>query len=184
MLPVPGMNPSNVLVVYYSRSGTTRVLGNLIAAALDADVEELRDVHPRQGARGWVRSILEATLDRRAELEPQRRDPRHYNLVIIGTPVWNARVCSPVRTWIEDNATRLPAVALFATMGGRGGDATIAQMTSLLGRPPTATLVATNRNVWLGRTMDELSSFVHTILQSPTRRPPPRVSVSPAAVHA
>jgi flavodoxin len=178
------MNRSHTLVVYYSLSGTTRVLGDLIAAAFDADVEELRDVRPRKGARGWVRSILEATLERRTAIEPQRRDPRHYDLVIIGTPVWNARVSSPVRTWIEDNVARLPSVALFATMGGRGGDATIAQMASLLGKPPHASLIATNDDVWRGRTVEQVSAFVHAIVQSAPSRPPPRVSVSPAPAHA
>lgn len=178
------MNPNNVLVVYYSLSGTTRVLGDLVAAALDADVEELRDVRERKGARGWVRSIVEATFDRSAAIQPQRRDPRHYDLVVIGTPVWNARVSSPVRAWIEQNVTRLPSVALFATMGGRGGDRALSQMTSLLGKSPHATLVATNDQVWQGSTVEQVASFVRAIVQSPPTRPPPRPGVSAPAAHA
>jgi len=178
------MNPNNVLVVYYSLSGTTRVLGDLVAAALDADVEELHDVRERKGARGWVRSIVEATFGRPAAIQPQRRDPRHYDLVVIGTPVWNARISSPVRAWIEQNVTGLPSVALFATMGGRGGDRALAQMTSLLGKPPHATLLATNDQVWEGATVEQVAAFVRTIVQSPPTRPPPRPSVSPRAAHA
>ena len=181
MLAPPGMNPRKVLVVFYSRSGTTRVLADLIAAALDADVEELHDVRDRNGARGWLRSIVEATFVRPAALQPQKHDPMDYDLVVVGTPVWNARISSPVRTWLEINVGRLPPVALFATMGGRGGDRTIAQMTAMVGRSPRATLVARNEEVWRGQMVDQVAAFMRAIEQSVPTRPPPAMQVQQQA---
>ena len=173
------MNPRNVLVVYYSRSGTTRVLADLIAAALDADVEELHDVRERKGVRGWIRSAVEATLSRPAAILPQRRDPSHYDLVVVGTPVWNARVSSPVRAWLEGNVARLPPVALFATMGGRGGEDAVAQMVGLIGKPARATLVARSDDVWRGRMVESVADFMRAIEQAAPTRPPPSTHIPP-----
>ena len=175
------MNPRNVLVVFYSRSGTTRVLADLVAAALDADVEELRDVRERKGALGWLRSSYEATTGRRGAIEPQRRDPAHYDLVVVGTPVWVSHVSSPVRTWLETNASRLPPVALFCTMGGRGGDRVIAEMSALIGKAPRATLVATNDEVWRGQMGTQVAAIMRAIEQSAPTRPPPAMQVQQQA---
>jgi len=177
------MSDRKALVVYYSRSGTTRALADLITAALDADVEELRDVHGRHGARGWLRSIFEATLARPAAIQPQRWDPSRYDLVVVGTPVWNARVSSPVRAWLRDNAGRLPQVAFFATMGGRGGEAAVAQMTELAGKLPCAMLVATADRVLGGHAIQQVAAFVRTLVRPPTFRPSPPAHAAPAHAH-
>jgi len=178
------MSSRKALVVFYSRSGTTRVLADLIAAALDADVEEIADVRERSGVLGWVRSIYEATSGRPAAIGPQRRDPAIYDLVVVGTPVWNARVSSPVRAWLERNATRLPpAVALFATMGGRGGDRAVAQMSELIGKTPRATLVAIDDQVWRGRMVEPVAAFMHTVEQTVPSVPPPPLELVHAHAH-
>ncbi len=69
-------------------------------------------------------------------------------------------------------------------MGGRGGDRALAQMASLLGKPPHAMLLATSDQVWVGATVEQVAAFVRAIVQSPPTRPPPRPSVSPRAAHA
>jgi hypothetical protein len=116
------MNRHGVLVVYYSRSRTTRAAAEAIARALDADIEALRDRTNRSGVFGYVRSGLEATLSRPTVLEPQLRDPRRYEVVIVGTPVWNASVSAPVRTYLDTNRGRFEKVAFSLTEGGWGDD--------------------------------------------------------------
>ena len=170
-------------MVYYSRSGTTRVLAEFITGALDADIEELRDVRHRHGVGGWPRSVFEATLARPGAIQPQRRDPTLYDLVVVGTPVWNARVSSPVRAWLRDNAGRLPQIAFFATMGGRGGDGALAQMTELAGKVPCAMLVATADRVLRGHAVQQVAAFIRTIAQSPSFRPSPPAHAAPAHAH-
>ena len=50
---------NHVLVVYFSRTGHTRVLAEGIARALGADLEEIRDRTDRTGLLGWLRSGAE-----------------------------------------------------------------------------------------------------------------------------
>lgn len=129
-----------VLVVFYSRSGTTRLLADAIARATQGDLEELRERHSRRGLIGWLRSGYDGTYRRSTTTLPLRHHPRDYDLVFIGSPTWNQSLSSPVRGFLSTYHTQLPEVALFATCRGRGAEAVIEQMAALLPKPPLARL--------------------------------------------
>lgn len=135
------------LVVYYSRTGHTRTLAHQIAAALQADLDEIRDEADRHGILGYLRSGSDAWFGRRASLLPPGKPPQAYELVLIGTPVWRASVCSPVRTYLADHAAELKQVAFFATMGGFGGARAFRQMQAACGKAPLATLALAERQL-------------------------------------
>jgi hypothetical protein len=64
------MSTSRILVVYYSRTGTTAELAEAIARATGADVERLVDTVARSGGLGFLRSLRDAASKRRTTLEP------------------------------------------------------------------------------------------------------------------
>ena len=135
------------LVVYYSRTGNTRILARQIGAALGADVEEIIDRTNRRGILGYLRSGRDAWFGRRTELVPSAVDPSAFDLVVIGTPVWNASLSSPVRTFLEDHAEALRSVAFFCTMGGRGSERVFRQMEAVCRKPPLGTFARTERQL-------------------------------------
>lgn len=139
-----------VLVVFFSRTGTTRRLAEHIARAAQADVEELREARNRRGIVGWLRSGYEGTYRLSAEILPLRRDVRDYDLVYVGSPTWNRSLASPVRRFLTDYAEALPNVALFATCAGQGATDVIAQMTEAMAHPPLATLAMLASDVTRG----------------------------------
>jgi flavodoxin len=94
------MSVLKTLVVYYSSDGYTRDAALELALQLDADMLEIQDLHPRKGFRGRVRSMVEAVFDIPARTLPFSKDPFLYDLVVIGTPVWNGKVSSPIRTFL------------------------------------------------------------------------------------
>ena len=49
---------AKVLVVYYSRTGTTRSLASALAKMLAADLEEICDCSNREGPGGYLRSAV------------------------------------------------------------------------------------------------------------------------------
>lgn len=163
------------LVAYYSRTGNTRTLARQIAAALGADVEEIADRANRRGILGYLRSGRDAWFGRRAELVPSHVDPGAFDLAIIGTPVWNASLSSPVRTFLEDHAKALRSVAFFCTMGGRGAARVFRQMEAVCGRPPIATLARSERQLASPDLPGEIAAFVSQLraafVPEPVSRP-------------
>jgi flavodoxin len=138
---------ARVLVTYYSRSGHTRQIAERIANALDADVEELVDSGDRSGVLGYLRSGFEALFRRGAKIAAPTRELSTYALVVIGTPIWNLSVSSPVRTYLVDHQAALPEVAFFCTYGGSGASRAFAQMAELCGKQPIATLDVRERQL-------------------------------------
>jgi len=141
------MTASDTLVVFYSRSGFTRRVAQTLAQAMGADVEELRDARRRNGLIGYLRCGMEATLRRLPRLMPLGVDPAAYGRVIVGTPVWNASVSSPVRSFLVSHGARCKQVAFFCTFGGSGSDRAFRQMAEACGKQPIATLAIRDREM-------------------------------------
>jgi flavodoxin len=154
------MTSSRILVLYYSRTGTTRKVARDIGKMLGADVAELSEVTRRDGILGYLRSGYEASLRKTTKLLDTHDEALGYELVVVGTPVWAASVSSPVRTFLREHAGKLPKLAFFATMGGRGGEQAFQQMEAEAKREPVTALALVTRDVQAGRHLDRLSSFV------------------------
>ena len=153
----------NALVVFYSRTGTTRRLAEHIAVPLDADLEELTDLKDRSGAIGYAGGIKDAALKRGTDLEPPRNDPADYDLVVLGTPVWANTMACAMRTYIGALAERLPRIALFCTMRASGADRALRHMAELAGREAEATLALRMKLVLKGECADEIGAFIETL---------------------
>lgn len=134
------MPEPRILVVYFSRSGTTRRLAKSLAERLSADIEEICDYRNRSGPGGYLRSLLEALRQRPVGIVPHGLDVASYDVVVIGTPVWASSVSTPVRAYLAENGHNLHHVAFFCTLGGRGSESAFAQMRALAGKAPLAVL--------------------------------------------
>ncbi len=154
------MGGGKTLVVYYSRTGTTKRVAEAIADGLGADVEEVIDSRDRKGMLGFVVAGKDAGLGRLTEIREVRSDPSAYDLVVLGTPVWAWSVTPAIRTYIAQCKDRLPRVAFFLTTGGTGADRTFEQMAELCGKPPVARLALTTKEVRKGRAADKIEAFV------------------------
>lgn len=139
-----------ILVVFFSRTGTTRRVAEGIARACDAELEELREPHSRRGPWGWLRSGYEGTYRKATEPLPLEHDPTSYDLVFVGSPTWNKSLSSPVRGFLQRYGARLPSAALFATCQGQGARDVIAQMAELLPTQPLAELALRESDVLHG----------------------------------
>ena len=173
--PIGGMR--RVLVVYYSRTGHTEQIAEQVSQAIDGDVEPLEEASGRSGAWGYLRSAYEALVHRVVPLGALKYDPHPYDLVIVGTPVWNMSVSSPVRSYLQAYRDRLNAVAFFATCGGQGADRAFGQMARVCGRDPIATLVV--REAELDRAAPRVVGFVRELDAALAQRAPVIVPAPP-----
>ena len=110
---------SDVLCIYYSRTGNTKKTIEEMAQALGAEVVELQDGIDRSGWGGWLRSGLDAM---RKSVKPIRklktkRPLDQYRLVIIATPVWAGRCSSVVRSSLKEYGGKLKSAAYVITRG-------------------------------------------------------------------
>jgi len=128
------------LVAYYSRTGHTHQLAREIAACCGADVEKITDGIDRSGPWGYLRSGWQALFGATPPIRRAARDPRDYDLVIIGTPVWNWSPAAPVRSYVVQHAGQFKRVAFFCTEGGSGADRVFAELQGICGQLPLATI--------------------------------------------
>jgi flavodoxin len=170
---------SRTLVVYYSRTGTTKKVASALASALGADLEEIVDLTNRRGLRGYLRSGFDATLGRLARVEPARNNPRDYDLVVLGTPVWNASVSSPVRTYAVQHSDAMKDVAFFCTCGGPGGEHVVSQLMELCGKRPEGVLILSDAEIARGADA-RIAEFARTLGRAPERPQPPEDWSTPA----
>jgi len=103
------------LVVYYSRSGNTRFVAEHISQEIGADIEEIIDKKKRKGLFGFIISGYDATRGRLTTIAEIERSPKDYDLIVVGTPMWNKRIVPAVRTYLKENSFSGKHVALFCT---------------------------------------------------------------------
>jgi flavodoxin len=120
------------LVVYYSRTGNAKFVAEKVASELKAETEEVVDLKNRRGWLGFLRAGYDATRSKETRIEKMQKLPKDYDLIVIGTPVWNSRLTPAIRTYLKDNDLSEKKVAIFSTNEGRGNEKTLAIIRSLM----------------------------------------------------
>ena len=154
------------LVIFYSRTGTTKKVGNLISEKLSCDVEEIFDTKKRLGFFGWLRSGKDAMMKKLTILEKINKNPDLYDLVIIGTPIWASNMSTPIRTYISEHKDKFKNVAFFCTEGSRGGVKCFENMAKICDKKPMATLEINKKEMKKEIYIDKIKDFVEEIKKS------------------
>lgn len=153
---------SPILVIFYSRSGHTKLIGDSIVNTCRADLEVIKN-GARRGLIGYLRSGYEAMHKRLPVIDPIEKDLSHYELIVVGTPVWAANIASPVRTFITNYKDQFKDVAFFCTLGGSGAEKVFEDMTELCGKAPVATLSVTDDEIKLTSYQGKLDRFINSL---------------------
>lgn len=151
------------LVAYYSRSGNTRKVAKRIASTLKCDIEEIHSKQDFSGPIGLLRLVYHALMKKEAMLKAYEKDPRDYELVIIGTPIWAARPSLPIITYLKENKEKFKKVAFFCTYAGSGFEDTIKVMKEITGKEPVATLDVTGSEIKDKSYHDKIESFIKDV---------------------
>jgi flavodoxin len=115
----------NALVIYYSRTGTTKTLARMISKRLNCDCEEIRSTDSYRGIFGYIKAGRQAVSSTLPSLCPLEHDPAAYEMVILGTPVHASRMAAPVRSFLRSNKDKLKNLALFITHQGSECESTV-----------------------------------------------------------
>ena len=149
----------NTLLVYYSRTGTTKKVAEAITKNLNCQVEEILSVKDRKGAMGYIVSGKEATMKTPAEIEETKIDSAQFDCVIIGTPIWAWNVSSPVRAYLVANKGKFKKVAFFCTQGGSGDSRAFLEMEKICAVKPESSLTLLTKEVVVGDFEEKVKDF-------------------------
>lgn len=131
-----------ILVVYYTRSGTTRRIAEMLALELGADIEPVRETArhaARKGVRGYLRSLVDILWHRPVDVMPPIHRLQDYDAVVVGSPVWAGFASAPVEAWLKHNGACVQHIAFFCTLRKRGSDSAFDQMGEASGKFAIAT---------------------------------------------
>lgn len=132
------------LVVYYSRTNTTRKLAEKIASEANADIEEIRPKVNYQGKLGYIRGGKDAMSEKIIDLEEMAYDPKDYDVVYVGGPVWASKAANPLISYMDKNDFN--NVKFFLTAGKSGFESSFQQMEKY-SKKPLKTLQLTTKEV-------------------------------------
>ncbi len=152
-----------ILVLFHSRTGTTKKVAEKMIAALEAEGEEVFSTVNRAGASGYILAGRDATLKKLTPIKPLVHNLSDYDLVIVGTPVWVWTMSAPIRTLLTAQKDQIKQVAFFATQDGSGALGAFAQMAKILDKTPVATLSLLTREVASDNFATALNGFIAQI---------------------
>ena len=155
-----------VLIAYYSRTGNNEKLVNELQAKLECDVEKIVDTVDRKGVWGWLKGGYQASRKKMSRIEPTKKDPSEYGLVIIAYPLWAGRMPPPTRTYVSENKNKFNRVALMSVSGrGKGNGGAVPDFEAAVGKEPSAILMLTQLELRRGRYEEKLQEFSESILK-------------------
>jgi flavodoxin len=106
---------NEALIVYYSRTGKSKVVCDEIMRNYCVDILELKDLKDRSGAWGFMGAAFDNMFDRYTEIEPKLPDLSKYSLIILVSPIWNWKMSAPIRTFLKDNILKDKKLVVFTT---------------------------------------------------------------------
>ena len=111
---------SEVLVIYYSRSGNTEAMAREIARKFNADIIKIKAEKYPLDFKGWRRAGKDADQKvTQTSIKPKIVDMDQYNLIFLGAPIWWFRPAPPLWTFVANNNFKGKNVVLFNTFNSR-----------------------------------------------------------------
>ena len=142
------------LVAYFSASGTTRKVAEMIAETTAADLYEILPKQPYTKADlDWMDKKSRSSVEMRdKKFRPEIRDMDaqidKYDEVILGFPIWWYVAPTIINTFLESYDFSGKKIVLFATSGGSGFGNTVKELM----------LSAPNANIVEGKILNHVST--------------------------
>ena len=152
------------LVAYFSASGTTRKIAEIIAQVAEADLYEIMPKQPYSKADlNWMdkksRSSVEMSDKKiRPELADTDAQIDRYDEFIIGFPIWWYVAPTIINTFLESYDFSGKKIVLFATSGGSGFGNTVSEL-----KPSAPDGVIVEGKVFNKTTKEEIAEWVKRI---------------------
>lgn len=113
---------SNTLIVYFSRTGTTKDLAEKIHNKIGGDIAEIVPVNPYPEDYNQCvdQAQEEINADARPEYTVSIDNITKYDTILVGYPIWWSSVPPVVRTFLDNSDLSDKTIMPFCTHGGSG----------------------------------------------------------------
>lgn len=118
----PDFPIGKTLIVYFSWSGHTRTVANIIHELTGSDIVEIEVEEPYSNVYDEVtaRARYELDNDIRPALVTRVENMDEYDTLIVGTPIWSSRLAPPVKSFLSGYDLSGKKILPFCTHGGSG----------------------------------------------------------------
>lgn len=108
------------LIVYYSYTGNTKKIAQMIQNEIGGDIAEIDTVVPYEGDYNTVVDQGHEEVNRgfMPQIKQLNVNLKDYDTVILGTPVWWYTFAPAVKTFLNNNDFSGKTIYTFATNGG------------------------------------------------------------------
>ena len=152
------------LVAFFSASGTTKKVAEMIASAVDADMYEIMPKQPYSKADlNWMDKKSRSSIEMsdktyRPELLDIDIDMNTYHEIILGFPIWWYVAPTIVHTFLEKYNFSDKKIILFATSGGSGFGNTMREL-----QPSVPNSVIEEGRIFNYTTRQQIIKWVETL---------------------
>jgi len=122
------------LVVYYSLTGKTKLVAQVIAEALNATLLEIEETKPVPRPFVYLIGGFAATTNRGSKINPIDVDLKQHETIFIGSPTWNSRPTPAINSFIYQTNFEGRSIIPFFTMGGDNSEKALANITAKIER--------------------------------------------------
>jgi flavodoxin len=119
------------LVVYYSLTGKTKLVAQVISEALNAKLVEIQEIKKRKiGPSLYAIGGFEARMNKRSKINKINIDLKQHETIFIGSPIWNSRPAPAINSFIYQTNFEGRSIIPFFTMYGDNPEKSLANITA------------------------------------------------------
>ncbi|MCT4633935.1 MAG: hypothetical protein N4A76_14525 [Firmicutes bacterium] len=147
------------LIIFYSRTGSTRTVAEKLKELLDCDIIEITDKKPRRGFLKAIGCSIDAIKKNLTDIEYNKKDLKKYNRIFIMTPIWASNIPPAIRTFLTLEKSDILNYKLILTYKGSDINKPIKEISEILDTYPSNTFDIIHKDIKSGSFMLNLNGM-------------------------
>ena len=106
-------------VIFYSRTGNTRIVAEVIGKTFGLPLQEIKDLKDRSGFFGFIGGMMDVRKNPITAIAPETVNLDGKEVLFIGSPIWGMKLAPAITTFTERTDFSGKKVILFTTTSSR-----------------------------------------------------------------
>jgi flavodoxin len=106
-------------VIFYSRTGNTRIVAEVIGEIFGLPLQEIKDLKDRSGFFGFIGGMIDVRKNPITTISPETVNLDGNELLFIGSPIWGMKFAPAITTFLERTDFSGQKIILFTTTSSR-----------------------------------------------------------------